>query len=57
MQIVKTHTHDDCDSKSNFNHLDGEERADSFAFVVFLVSRDCCVTLPHDAAGLSAAGL
>ena len=25
-----------------------------FAFFVFLVSRDCCVFLPHDATGLSA---
>ena len=31
------------------NHLDGEDRADSFAYFVFLVSRDCCVALPHDA--------
>ena len=36
------------------NHLDGEERADCFALFVFLVSRDCCVALPHDATGLSA---
>ena len=35
------------------NHLDGEERADCFAKFVFLVSRDCCVALPHDATGLS----
>ena len=36
------------------NHLDGEERAGCFALVVFLVSRDCCVTLPHNSMGLSA---
>ena len=35
------------------NH-DGEERADCFTLFVFLVSRDCCVALPHDATGLSA---
>ena len=32
-------------------HLNGEERADCFALFVFLVSRDCCVALPHDATG------
>ena len=32
----------------------GEERAGCFALFVFLVSRDCCVALPHDATGLSA---
>ena len=37
-----------------FNHLDGEERTGCFALFVFLVSRDCCVALPHDAMGLSA---
>ena len=26
----------------------------SFALFVFLMSRDCCVALPHDATGLSA---
>ena len=31
------------------HHLDREERAGCFALFVFLVSRDCCVTLPHDA--------
>ena len=36
------------------NYLDGEERAGCFALFVFLVSRDCCVALPHDATGLSA---
>ena len=38
------------------NHLDGKERAAGcFALFVFLVSRDCCVALPHDATpGLSA---
>ena len=35
------------------NH-DGEERAGCFTLFVFLVSRDCCVALPHDATGLSA---
>ena len=34
--------------------LDGEERAGCFALLVFLVSRDCCVALPHDVTGLSA---
>ena len=33
------------------NHLDGEERVGCFALFVYLVSRDCCVSLPHDAAG------
>ena len=28
-------------------HLDGEERAGCFALFVCLVSRDCCVALPH----------
>ena len=32
----------------------GEERAGCFALFVFLVSRECCVALPHDATGLSA---
>ena len=36
------------------NHLDGEEGAGFFTLFVFLVSRDCCVALPHDASGLSA---
>ena len=36
------------------NHLDGEERACCFALFVFLVSRDCCVSLPRGAMGLSA---
>ena len=36
------------------NHLDGEERASCFALFVFLVSRDCCASLPHDATRLSA---
>ena len=35
-------------------HLDGEERAGYFTLFVLLVSRDCCVALPHDATGLSA---
>ena len=30
------------------------ERAGCFALFVFLVSRVCCVALPHDASGLSA---
>ena len=29
------------------------ERAGCFVLFVFLVSRDCCVALPHDATGLS----
>ena len=36
------------------NNLDGEERAMCFAVFVFVVSRACCVALPHDATGLSA---
>ena len=36
------------------NHLDGEERAGCFAWFVLLVSRDCCVALPHGVMGLSA---
>ena len=36
------------------NKFDGEERAGCFALFVFLVSRDCCMALPHDAEGLSA---
>ena len=35
-------------------HLDGEERAGCFTLFVFLVSRDCCVALPHNVMGLSA---
>ena len=31
-----------------------QERACCFALFVFLVSRDRCVALPHDATGLSA---
>ena len=31
------------------NNLDGVKRAGCFALFVFLVSRDCCVALPHDA--------
>ena len=34
--------------------LDGEERAGCFALLVFLVSCECCVALPHDAMDLSA---
>ena len=30
------------------NHIDGEERAGCFALFFFMVSRDCCVALPHD---------
>ena len=30
----------------------GEEKAGCFTLFVFLVSRDCCVALPHDATGL-----
>ena len=29
------------------------KRAGCFVLFVFLVSRDCCVTLPHDTTGLS----
>ena len=29
------------------SHLDGEESAGCFAWFVFLVSRDCCVTFPR----------
>ena len=36
------------------HHLDGEEKAYCFALFVFLVSRDCCVALPHVSTGLSA---
>ena len=36
------------------NHLDGEERTRCFALFVFLVSRDCCLALPHGSMGLSA---
>ena len=32
----------------------GKRAAGCFALFVFLVSRDCCVALPHDAMGLSA---
>ena len=31
-----------------------EERDGRFVLFFFLVSRDCCVTLPHGAMGLSA---
>ena len=34
------------------NHLDGEERADCFAWFVFLVSRGGCVALPRGAMSL-----
>ena len=33
--------------------LDGEERAGCVALLVFLVSCECCVALPHDATDLS----
>ena len=36
------------------NNFDVEERAGRFALFVFLVSRDCCVALPHDVTVLSA---
>ena len=42
---------------SNFFHLAKEiekERAGCFALFVFLMSRDCCVALPHGAIGFSA---
>ena len=35
-------------------HHDGEERTGCFDLFVFLVSRECCVSLPRDAMGLSA---
>ena len=35
------------------NHLDGEERAGSFALFVFLVLHDCCVALPTVTVGLA----
>ena len=35
------------------NHLDGEETAGFFALFVFLVPRDCYVSLPDGATGLS----
>ena len=38
---------------SKANRLD-EERAGWSTLFVFLMSRDCCVVLPHDATGLSA---
>ena len=31
-----------------------EERAGCFALFVFLVSRDCCIAIPHGVMGLSA---
>ena len=43
-----------CVHSSFANPLDGEERADCFALFVFLVSRECCVALPHNVTGLSA---
>ena len=39
---------------SSFAIIDGEERAGCFALIVFLVSRKCCVSLPHDVMGLPA---
>ena len=33
---------------SRSNHLDGDERAGCFALFVLLVSRNCCMALPHD---------
>ena len=36
------------------NWLTKDERAGCFALFVFLVSRDCCVALSHDAMGLPA---
>ena len=35
------------------NHIDVEERAGCFAWLVFLVSSDCCVGLLRGAMGLS----
>ena len=39
---------------SSFAIIYREERVGCFALFVFLVSRDCCVALPHDATGLTA---
>ena len=39
---------------SGFAIISMEERADCFALFVFLVPRDCCAALPHDAMGSSA---
>ena len=36
------------------NHLEGEERAACFAYFVFMMSHDSCVTIPRGAMGLSA---
>ena len=36
------------------DHLHGEKRAGSFILFVFLVSRDCCLALPHGATDFSA---
>ena len=36
------------------NHTGGEEKAGCFAWFVFLVSVDCCVSLPRSVIGLSA---
>ena len=38
---------------SSFVIISMEKRAGCFALFVFLVSRDCCLSLPHDATGLS----
>ena len=34
------------------SHLNGAEGSGCFALFVFLVSRDCCVTLPRGVIGL-----
>ena len=34
------------------NHIDVEKRASCFAWLVFLVSSNCCVALPRGAMGL-----
>ena len=39
---------------SSFAIISMEEIADCFALFVFLVSRDCCVALPHATTDLSA---
>ena len=39
---------------SSFAIISMGKRAGYFALFVFLVSRDCCVALPHDVTGLSA---
>ena len=47
-------THESHKDKSDTRLTKGEDIADWFALIVFLVSHFCCVHLPHDATGLSA---